>query len=300
MTIASGSRSGWRLSAVLLLAALPSLSPAAEQHSLADVPYVPTLEAVVDAMLKLASIGPRDFVVDLGSGDGRIIIAAAKKHGARGFGVEIDAALVNEARREAKRQGVAGRVEFLEQNLFITEIDRASVLTLYLYPRLLMQLRPRFFKELRPGTRIVSHDFDMEDWQPDARVTVPVPGKPYGPPSSEVYFWVVPANAAGNWRWRSPAAGSADVEVALSQTFQKVEGTPQVGGRRARLEQGGMRGDEIRFILTVEVDGQPLRHEYSGRLSSDSISGKVKLAGGEFDWNATRTRRGSIDIKSDQ
>ena len=300
MTIASGSRSGWQLAAVLLLAALPSLSPAAEQHSLVDVPYVPMPEAVVDAMLKLASIGPRDFVVDLGSGDGRIIIAAAKKHGARGFGVEIDAALVNEARREAKRQGVAGRVEFLEQNLFITEIDRASVLTLYLYPRLLMQLRPRFFKELRPGTRIVSHDFDMEDWQPDARVTVPVPGKPYGPPSSEVYFWVVPANAAGNWRWRSPAAGSADVEVALSQTFQKVEGTPQVGGRRARLEQGGMRGDEIRFILTVEVDGQPLRHEYSGRLSSDSISGKVKLAGGEFDWNATRTRRGSIDIKSDQ
>ena len=299
MTPSTGARSG-RLAAVLLLAALPSLSPAAEQHALADVPYVPTPETVVDAMLKLASIGPRDFVVDLGSGDGRIIIAAAKKLGARGFGVEIDAALVNEARREAKRQGVAGRVEFLEQNLFVTEIDRASVLTLYLYPRLLMQLRPRFFKELRPGTRIVSHDFDMEDWQPDARVTVPVPGKPYGPPSSEVYFWVVPANAAGHWRWRTPAAGSADVELTLSQTFQKVEGTPQVGGRRGRLEQGRMRGDEIRFILTVDVDGLPLRQEYSGRLSSDAISGKVKLASGEFDWNATRTRRGSIDIKSDQ
>lgn len=295
MTPSTGARSG-RLAAVLLLAALPSLSPAAEQHALADVPYVPTPETVVDAMLKLASIGPRDFVVDLGSGDGRIIIAAAKKLGARGFGVEIDSALVNEARREAKRQGVAGRVEFLEQNLFVTEIDRASVLTLYLYPRLLMQLRPRFFKELRPGTRIVSHDFDMEDWQPDARVTVPVPGKPYGPPSSEVYFWVVPANAAGHWRWRSPAAGSADVELALSQTFQKVEGTPQVGGRRGRLEQGRMRGDEIRFILTVDVDGLPLRQEYSGRLSSDTISGKVKLASGEFDWNATRTRRGSIKI----
>ena len=300
MTPSTGARSGWRQAAVLLLSALPSLSPAAEQHALADVPYVPTPEAVVDAMLKLASIGPRDFVVDLGSGDGRIIIAAAKKHGARGFGVEIDGALVNEARREAERQGVARRVEFLEQNLFVTEIDRASVLTLYLYPRLLMQLRPRFFKELRPGTRIVSHDFDMEDWQPDARVTVPVPGKPYGPPSSEVYFWVVPANAAGHWRWRSPAAGLADVELALSQTFQKVEGTPQVGGRRGRLEQGRMRGDEIRFILTVEVNGQPLRQEYSGRLSSDTISGKVKLASGEFDWNATRTRRGSIDIKSDQ
>lgn len=300
MTTGTGARSGWRQAAVLLLAALPSLSPAAEQHALADVPYVPTPEAVVDAMLKLAGIGPRDFVVDLGSGDGRIIIAAAKKHGARGFGVEIDGALVNEARREAERQGVAGRVEFLEQNLFITEIDRASVLTLYLYPRLLMQLRPRFFKELRPGTRIVSHDFGMDDWQPDARVTVPVPGKPYGSPSSEVYFWVVPANAAGHWRWRSPAAGSANVELTLSQTFQNVEGTPQVGGRRGRLEQGRMHGDEIRFILTVEADGRPLRQEYRGRLSNDTISGKVKLASGEFDWNATRTRRGSIDIKSDQ
>ena len=296
MTPMTGACSGWRRAAVLLLAALPSLSQAAEQHPFADVPYVPTPEAVVDAMLKLAKIGPRDFVVDLGSGDGRIIIAAAKKHGARGFGVEIDGALVNQARREAERQGVGGRVEFLEQNLFVTEIDRASVVTLYLYPRLLMRLRPRFFKELRPGTRIVSHDFDMDDWKPDARVTVPVPGKPYGPPSSEVYFWIVPANAAGHWRWQSPASGSADIELALSQTFQKVEGTPEVGGRRGRLEQGMLRGDEIRFILTVELDGQPVRQEYNGRLSSDTISGKVKFASGEFDWNATRTQRGSIKL----
>ena len=301
MTPMTGAQCGWRQVAVLLFAVLPSLSPAAEQHAFADVPYVPTPATVVDAMLKLASIGPQDFVIDLGSGDGRIIIAAAKKNGARGFGVEIDGALVSEARREAQRQGVAGRVEFLEQNLFVTEIDRASVLTLYLYPRLLMKLRPRFFNELRPGTRIVSHDFDMDDWQPDARVTVPVPGKPYGPPSSEVYFWVIPANAAGNWRWRSPAAGAADVELALSQTFQKVEGIPRIGGRQGRLEQGGMRGDEIRFILTVEVDGQPLRQEYSGRLSGDTISGKVKLASGEFDWSATRTQRGSIKLgKSDE
>jgi len=299
MTVGTVALTGWRQAAVVLLAALASLSPAAQQHALAHVPYVPTPEVVVDAMLKLANVGPRDFVVDLGSGDGRIIIAAAKKHGARGFGVEIDGALVNEARREAERQGVAGRVEFLEQNLFITEIDRASVLTLYLYPRLLIQLRPRFFKELRPGTRIVSHDFDMDDWQPDAHVTVPVPGKPYGPPSSEVYFWVVPANAAGHWRWRSPAANSADVELTLSQTFQRVEGTPQVGGRRGRMEQGRMRGDEIRFILTVEVDGRPLRQEYSGRVSGETINGKVKLAGGEFDWQATRIRRGSIKINDE-
>lgn len=300
MTLRTGRRTRWRLAAVLLLAGLPSLSPAAEQHARADIHYVPTPGAVVDAMLKLANIGPQDFVVDLGSGDGRIVIAAAKKHGARGFGVEIDGALVNDARREAERQGVAGRVEFLEQNLFITDISRASVMTLYLSPGLLMQLRPRFFEELKPGTRIVSHDFDMEDWQPDARVTVPVPGKPYGPPRSEVYFWVVPANVAGTWQWRSAAGPAvADVEIGLSQTFQMLEGAPRLGGRQGRMEQGRMRGDEIRFILTAEVDGRPLRQEFSGRVSGDTINGKVKLAGGEFDWKATRTRRGSIKINDE-
>jgi SAM-dependent methyltransferase len=297
MTARAVSRAAWRPAAVLLLATLPPLSPAADPLGRADVPYVPTPESVVDVMLKLANVGPRDFVVDLGSGDGRILIAAAKKRGARGFGVDIDGALVHEARREAQRQGVAARVEFLEQNLVITDIDRASVLTLYLSSSLMMQLRPRFFRELRPGTRIVSHDFDMEGWQPDARVTVPVPGKPYGPPSSEVYFWVVPANAAGHWRWRSPPGhAAADVELALSQTFQMLEGALQAGAGRGRMEQGRMRGDEIRFILSAEVDGRPLRQEYSGRVSGDTISGRVNLAGGEFDWKATRTRRGSIKL----
>lgn len=289
----------WRPAAVLMLSCLPALSPAAE-HARADVPYVPTPEPVVDAMLGIAGVGPQDFVVDLGSGDGRILIAAAKKRGARGFGVDIDGALVHEARREAERQGVAGRVEFLEQNLFITDFDRASVLTLYLFPNLLMQLRPRFFRELRPGTRIVSHDFDMEGWQPDARVTVPVPGKPYGPPSSEVYFWVVPANAAGRWMWRSPVPdGPADVEIEFSQTFQVLEGALPAGAGRGRMERGRMRGDEIRFILTAEVDGRPLRQEYQGRVIGDTIDGRVKLAGGEFDWKATRTRRGSIKLSDE-
>ena len=282
---------------VLLLATLPSLSPAVEITGRADVPYVPTPEAVVDTMLGLAGVGPQDFVVDLGCGDGRILVAAAKRRGARGFGVDIDGALVLEARREAARQGVAGRVEFLEQNLVITDIDRASVLTLYLSARLMMELRPRFFRELRPGTRIVSHDFDMEGWHPDARVTVPVPDKPYGPPSSEVYFWVVPANAAGHWRWRSPVERAApDVELALSQTFQMLEGAPQPGTRPVRVEQGRMRGEEIRFILHVEEGGRLSRQEYSGRVSGDAINGRVKLAGGEYDWKATRTRRGGIKI----
>jgi SAM-dependent methyltransferase len=289
----------WRrlAAAMALLLALPAGVPAADQHPHADVPYVPTPPAVVDAMLDLARLRPEDYVIDLGSGDGRIIIAAARKYGARGFGVEIDKVLVAEANREAQRQGVAERAKFLDENLFVTDLSRATVLTMYLYPRLMLQLRPRLFAQLKPGARIVSHDFDMEGWRPDARVTVPVPEKPYGPPSSEVYLWIIPANAAGTWQWRAGAGDAADYEVTLSQTFQALDGKATVGGRPGRLENGGMRGDEIRFMLTAERDGRPARQEFGGRVSGDEIVGKVKLAGGgELDWKATRVRRGSIDV----
>lgn len=278
--------------AMSAFAAVPARAATGDQP---DVPYVPTPWAVVDAMLKVAGVGPQDFVIDLGSGDGRLVIVAARKLGARGFGVDIDGRLVSEARREAERQGVAGRVEFREENLFITEIGRATVMTLYLFPRLLMQLRPRFLAELKPGTRIVSHDYDMENWKPDAHLTIAVPDKPHGPPRSEVYLWVVPANAAGDWRWRSGAA-AGDVDLTLSQTFQVLEGRPVVGGRPGRIEEGRMRGDQIRFILTSEAGGQTLRQEFSGRVSGDTITGRVRQGGGEFDWTATRSRRGGIKV----
>lgn len=263
----------------------------------ADVPYVPTPPNVVDAMLEIAGVGPSDFVIDLGSGDGRIVIAAASKRGASGFGVEIEGALVNEARREAARQGVAKRVEFREENLFITDIGRATTLTLYLYPRLLMQLRPRFFSELKPGTRIVSHDFDMENWRPDAHVTVPVPDKPYGPPRSEVYLWIVPANAAGRWRWRSNLGErSVEAELLLNQSFQMLEGEPRVGGVPARLEQGRVRGNEVEFTLVVGAGAQVERRRYAGVLTGDTLAGTVRSDGREAAWSAVRVERGSVRI----
>ena len=297
MTGMAAIRPGLRRAAALLVA-LPALSPAADQHPHADVPYVPTPPGVVAEMLGIAGVGPEDYVIDLGSGDGRIVIAAAKQRGARGMGVEIDGALVSTARREAQREGVAGRVEFMEQNLFLIEMDHATVITMYLFPRLMIQLRPRLFAELRPGTRIVSHDFDMETWRPDARVTVPVPDKPYGPPSSEVYLWIIPANAAGDWRWRSTDGTVAvEYELTLSQTFQMLEGRALIGGQPGRLEGGRIRGDEIRLMLTAEVDGRTLRHEFSGSVDGDAISGKMRLAGGsELDWRATRVKRGNINI----
>lgn len=268
----------------------------------ADVPYVPTPQAVVDEMLRMAKVGAGDYVIDLGSGDGRIVIAAAKTFGARGFGVEIDGGLVSNARREAARQGVADRAEFRERNLFITDISGATVLTMYLFPRVIMQLRPRLFAELKPGTRVVSHDFDMGNWQPDEHKTVAVPEKPYGPPKSEIYLWIVPANAAGTWQWRLNIGGTpVAYELALQQTFQMLAGGPVVGGRTARIEGGRMRGEEIRFLLTADIGGREVRHEFTGRAAGDAISGKVKLDGGsELVWNAARVKPGSMDINGQQ
>jgi hypothetical protein len=251
---------------------------------------VPTPPVVVDAMLKLAGVGPGDYVIDLGSGDGRIVIAAARKYGAQGLGVEIDPALVGEARREARRQGVDRRAEFRVDDLLQMNIGGATVITMYLYPRLMLAMRPRLIAELKPGARIVSHEFPMEGWEPDARVTVPVPDKPYGPPSSDVLLWIVPADARGVWQWRLPAGNATvDYEIALSQEFQKLAGTSAAGGR---IETGTLKGDEIRFLLVTSEGSHVLRHEYRGRVDGDSIRGIVRLAGGEeLPWSATRVRK---------
>lgn len=253
---------------------------------------------VVDAMLELAKVGPSDFVIDLGSGDGRVVIAAARKYGARGLGVELDGALVSDARREAQRQGVGGRVEFLAQNLFITDLAQATVVTTYLYPRINIQLRPRLFEQLRPGSRVVSHEFDFGAWKPDAHVTVKVPDKPYGPPRSDVYLWIVPANAAGVWRWQVAVDGSPlECELALDQTFQTLRGTARVGGQPARLEEARLRGDEIGLTVVVDRAGARLRQTLVGRISGDAIEGRARLSpGAEAPWQATRSTRGRIDI----
>jgi hypothetical protein len=267
----------------------------------ADVPYVQTPMNVVDAMLTLAKVGPGDFVIDLGSGDGRIVIAAAKKFGARGLGVDLDGALVSEARREAARQGLAGRVEFHTRNIFITDISDATVLTSYLFPRVNIELRPRIFEQLKPGARVVSHEFDFGNWRPDAHVRVPVPNKPYGPPVSDVYLWVVPANAAGRWHWRmaQPDAG-ADFEIELEQTFQMLRGSGSAGGRPLRIESASLRGDVITLKLVALAAGREVRHELEGRIEGDIIRGAVRIPGAASTaaWEAKRLARGRINIEA--
>jgi|RhiMethySRZTD1v2_1073278.scaffolds.fasta_scaffold74470_2 hypothetical protein len=282
--------------ATLLAATVLPRRPAVAQPP--DVPYVPTPQAVVDEMLRIAQVGAKDYLIDLGSGDGRIVIAAVKAYGARGFGVDLDGGLVNAAQREAERQGVAARAVFRQANLFVTEIGDATVVTMYLFPSVNLQLRPRLFDRLKPGTRVVSHDFDMGDWPPDERATVPVPDKRYGPPRSEVYLWIVPANAAGTWRWQLDVGGApVTYEVALEQRFQMLAGKPVVGGVPARLEGGRMRGEEIRLRLTAAAGGREVRHEFTGRAAGDTIIGTARLdGGGELVWNAARVRRADMVI----
>jgi len=265
---------------------------AANAQQALDVPFVGTPPAVMEAMLAMAKVGPDDFVVDLGCGDGRLVIAAAKKFGARGYGVDLDGALINEAQHAAEREGVKDRTRFEVRNLYVTDFSKATVLTLYLFPRVNLDLRPRFFSELKPGTRVVSHEFDFGDWRPDAQTTVEVPDKPYGPPRSTVYLWIIPADASGRWAWRVPQPGGGTYEVALEQTFQQVK--PAGGQGAYRIERATLTGDTLAFVLRSGSESQ----EYKGRINGDTISGTVTAGNATAPWTATRVARGKMNIEA--
>lgn len=216
-----------------------------------DAPYVATDYEVVDAMLAMARVRPGDDVVDLGSGDGRILIAAARSHGARGLGVDIDPARIMESNANARAAGVAGRVTFRREDLFETPLANADVLTLYLAPEINQRLRPRILGEMRPGTRVVSHDFDMGDWRPDARQQVG---------TATIYMWIVPARLEGTW---TLTEGGRSAPLVIDQAYQDFGGT--LGG--ARLVQGAVRGTRVRFV--ADWDGR--RRTFNGRIEGNRI-----------------------------
>jgi SAM-dependent methyltransferase len=240
-----------------------------------DVPYVPTPESVVEAMLSIADVGPRDFVVDLGSGDGRIPIAAAKRRGARGLGIELNPDFVAKSRLNASREGVADRVEFRQQDIFLADFRDATVVTLYLFPDVNYALRPRILYELRPGTRIVSHDWDMTDWEPDRQLTLPAPHKPAGSrQESRVYLWIVPARVGGYWRGTLTGPdGEESALLEFSQRFQHVAATVWLP-RSHLLGTGHLRGEHL--LLTLERPS-PLpgtaRLHFHLRIASGRIEG---------------------------
>src|SRR5262245_38088169 len=201
-----------------------------------DTPYVQTPQVVVDKMLEMAKVHSDDYVIDLGSGDGRMVITAATRYGARGFGVDLDRRLVELANRNAAKAGVGKRAVFYERDLFHTDVSPASVLTLYLLPDVNLEIRSRLLATLKPGTRIVSHDYDMGEWPPDLQLEMAAPGKTVGiGQKSKVFYWVVPGVAAGKWRWQLKQGGKVeDWELALNQNFQKLEGTLIVAGRAVK------------------------------------------------------------------
>jgi hypothetical protein len=265
------------------------------------VPYVPTPQAVVDRMLEIAKVGAQDYLIDLGSGDGRIVITAAKKYGTRGFGVDIDPDRIAESNENARRAGVSDRVAFYQRNLFETSLEEATVITMYLLPRVNIELRPKLLA-LKPGTRIVSHDFSMDTWQPDQHVVLETPDKFGGAGGkSDIYFWEVPAHAAGRWTWRSVVAGSEQAyEVSLEQRYQVLSGMARVGGRSAKLDRARLRGDGIDLEFTIDIKGAKVKHVLAGKVDGDNISGSAMLTGdrlrSQHDWTARRIARAAVMI----
>ncbi len=280
-------------------AVMLAMSAAAVVAQEPRVPYVPTPQEVVDRMLQMAKVGAGDYLIDLGSGDGRIVVTAARKHGARGFGVDINPTRVSEALDNARKAGVTDKAAFYQRDLFQTDLSQATVITMYLLPRVNMELRPRLL-DLKSGTRIVSHDFSMDDWKPDAFVQLEVKEK-YGsaPGQSDIYFWIVPAKVAGSWRWELPPGGKGGklqpYTATLSQTFQMVSGNATVNGRTAPLQNVKLQGDELSFSFTADLGSGPVKHDFKGKVDGENLSGAATLSGsrsqGQYDWNAARVPR---------
>ncbi len=251
-------------------------------------PFVPTPPAVVEAMLKLAEVGPGDFVVDLGSGDGRIVLAAAKLHKVSGVGLEIDPDLVEQANASARSQGIAGRARFVRQDVRQADLSRATVLTLYLLPGMMQALRTKLISELKPGTRVVSHDFTFEQWKPDRTVTVETREKydMSGLWTSDVHLWIVPAAVEGAWRGKLEGGPGGDIRLDIRQGFQYFGGKLARNGRTLVVKDGRIAGQKLSFTVNSD-NGRPER--YSATVGRDSMGGEVR--DGETviaRWNATR------------
>ena len=262
-----------RRRSVLLLALLAALAGCAELRARfhgPDVLFIATPSDVGIEMLRLASVSARDVVFDLGSGDGRVVVAAAREFGARGVGVEIDPELVQTSRDAAYGAGVADRATFLWQDLFVTDLSTASVVTLYLRDDVNLRLRPKLLHELTPGSRVVSHDFDMGDWQPDRVQRVRGPNREH-----RLYLWLIPADLAGVWRVR---VGEREALLNLTQHYQVLGGTLTLDGRELAITDGKVTGHDLAFTAGALA--------FTGRASGDSIEGRV----GEMAWSSTRVR----------
>ena len=238
-----------------------------------DVIWVPTPDEVVERMLRMAQVTPNDYVVDLGAGDGKIAIAAARKMGARSMGIEYNADMAKHAQRNVEKAGVTGKAKVIQGDIFASDFTTATVVTMYLLPALNMKLRPQILN-MRPGTRVVSHSFNMEDWEPDE--TSSMDGR-------RAYLWLVPANVMGTWTLES---GSERHDLALEQKFQKLDGHVVLGPIHAGLRETRLRGFLISFAY---VDANGVRRDFNGRVTGNRMEGSFRGDNGtEGRWTAAK------------
>ena len=283
---------------LLFLFILTLLIPAQVPQKKPEVPYVSTPEEVVAEMIRMADVGKDDVIYDLGCGDGRIVITAAKETGCRGVGVDIDPVRIKESQRNAIEAGVSDRVEFILSDLFDADISQATVVTLYLLSKVNLRLRPKLFRELKPGTRVVSHDFDMGQWSPEEskflngdRDDVPIAYDPFEPNSfvfgsnwdrHNVYLWIMPANATGVWKWTSPKiSGKTQYSLEIEQTFQQIKGKASEGSSSipVSIKDGKIRADRLEFTVERRNKGDRERIHFVGFVKGHTMEGFVRIEG---------------------
>jgi SAM-dependent methyltransferase len=279
----------------ILIALLVSPSAAQAQSWAWDdgtVPYVQTPVEIVERMMRMAEVRAGDFVIDLGSGDGRIVIEAAKR-GARGLGVDLDPNLVKLATQNAQAAGVGERARFEVRDIFETDLSRATVVTMYLLPDFNKKLLPRLLA-LKPGTRIVSHDGGIGDWPADETLEMRTPEKPVGVGGiSRVELWVVPAEVRGAWTSQLPQHGGA-WRFQIAQRYQMLEVAVAAEGRDLLVRNTRLRGDEVKLVITGVVKNRAWHHSFVGTARGDAIEGEVTVSDGNnkvvYPWLAKRAR----------
>lgn len=267
------------------------------QHRFTDVEFVATPQPVVNEMLKMAKVTKDDVVYDLGCGDGRIVITAAKMFGARGVGVDLDRSLIKVSNEHAREKGVRDLVKFINGDFFQLDLKEATVVALYLTPGLNVRLRPKLFRELKPGARVVTNDFNMGDWKPDdmgrlSDVKYEYPDKIYKR-DAFFYFWTIPGDVAGQWRFSLDLAqGKRDYTLRLFQKFQQISGTMIIQGREHVIADARLAGDQFSFTVQDETVSEKTVLWFKGRATGKAIEGMVEIPQGEtaghYHWLATR------------
>jgi hypothetical protein len=244
-----------------------------------DVIWVPTPDELVNRMLTMAKVTPKDFVVDLGAGDGKIAIAAGKNFGATALGIEYNPDMARLAQCYVQADGVADKVKIIQGDIFKEDFSKATVVTMYLLPELNLCVRHRLLA-MKPGTRVTSHSFTMGEWEPD---------EPFEVEYRNAYLWIVPARVGGTWNFRS-SNGSVDFTVALNQSFQKIGGEVTAGGRKQPLIGAALQGETIRFAFS---DAKGVTQHFTGTVRGNTITGSLR-ASGISDVELTGTAQGAL------